>query len=127
MSVYFFLATFIPFSLFATLVYLYTLDQFKDNIDNRNTTSAKLIVRFVEKSMENIQYTLEQCAERVDENAGHPDKINMLLQAVTMANDEIHELRLLNRKGVVYALAPYFNDVMGNDMSNYPSFQERGA
>ncbi len=123
LSVYYLLAASIPFILFASLVYLYTLGQFKDSIEDRNISSANLIVSAVEKSMDNIQNSLLRVATVVDGRVMNQGEVEILLQSIVMTSTEISEVRLLDDEGVVYALAPYSDALMGLDMSNYPSFR----
>ncbi|WP_163291901.1 PAS domain S-box protein [Desulfovibrio sp. JC022] len=123
MSVHFIVSTSIPFLLFAALVYFYTLDQFKDNIEAINNSSTKLIVNIVEEEMHNIQSTLQGCAAAIEKNKSTPAQTDMYLQAITVASRAIHQVRLLDSNGIVYALSPFSKDVLGLDMSNYPSFK----
>ncbi|TIH19280.1 PAS domain S-box protein [Marinifilum sp. JC120] len=123
MSLHFIVSTTIPFLLFAALVYIYTLDQFKENIEARNNSSTKLIVNIVEEEMHDIQSTLQNCAAAIEKNKNSPAQTEMYLQAITVASRAIHQVRLLDSNGIVYALSPFSKDILGLDMSNYPSFK----
>ncbi|WP_163350956.1 PAS domain-containing sensor histidine kinase [Desulfovibrio sp. JC010] len=123
MSVHFIVSTTIPFLLFAALAYAYTLTHFKTDIDDKNNSSAKLIVSIVEEEMHNIQSSLQNCAKAIEKNKNTAVQTEIYLQAIIMANPAIHQVRLLNNEGIVYALSPFSKDVLGMDMSNYPSFK----
>ncbi len=126
LSGHFIISSTIPFILFATLVYIYTVTHFRDAIDARNNSSAKLMVSIVEEKMRGIQLTLQKCLTKIEESPKALAQINNYLQAITIASQSIHQVRLLDKQGIVYAQAPYSKDDLGLDMSNYPSFKNAG-
>jgi len=123
LSGHFIVSSTIPFLLFAALVYVYTITHFRDSIEARNNSSAKLLVSIVEEKMHNIQLTLQNCVKNIDKSKNTLEQTNNYLQAITIASQAIHKVRLLDKQGIVYAQSPYSKEALGLDMSNYPSFK----
>ena len=123
LSGHFIVSSTIPFILFATLVYIYTVTHFKDGIEAESNSSAKLVVSVVEEKMHDIQLTMQNCAKNIEESPETLEQTNNYLQAITIASQAIHQVRLLDKQGIVYAQSPYSKDDLGLDMSNYPSFK----